>query len=157
METSRPPYPISKRILHIIFSITHVQSDAIIWIANGEPPPFQIPISLYLIANGLAINTGDSSSNTSVAWSTQGLNSSSGVYAMRLRDSRNLWNRMSYWKLSVSRKVPRGFNGASSHFLALNDTGLFLLGSDRSTVVIKLTLGPANFRVAKLGFDGKFR
>ncbi|KAJ6292144.1 hypothetical protein OIU76_024121 [Salix suchowensis] len=196
------------------FCITHVLSDAIIWIANRNHP-ISDSDKLYLTANGLAINTADSSSNTSVAWSTQGLNSSSQVSAMQLQDSGNLvlldrnnvslwgsfdhptdtivmgqslavgtsvdcytadndrsdgdyrlvvtagdavlqWNRMSYWKLSAEPKGSQDSTVPVS-FLALNDTGLFLLGSDRSTVVIKLTLGPANFRVAKLGFDGKFR
>ncbi|KAB5511816.1 hypothetical protein DKX38_028844 [Salix brachista] len=196
------------------FCITHVLSDAIIWIANRKHP-ISDSDKLYLTANGLAINTADSSSNTSVAWSTQGLNSSSQVSAMQLQDSGNLvlldrnnvslwgsfdhptdtivmgqslavgtsvdcytadndrsdgdyrlvvtdgdavlqWNRMSYWKLSAEPKGSQDSMVPVS-FLALNDTGLFLLGSDRSTVVIKLSLGPANFRVAKLGFDGKFR
>ncbi|KAJ6349193.1 hypothetical protein OIU77_006724 [Salix suchowensis] len=196
------------------FCITHVLSHAIIWIANRNHP-ISDSDKLYLTSNGLSINTTDNSSNTSVAWSTQGLNSSSQVSAMRLQDSGNLvlldrnnvslwgsfdhptdtivmgqglavgtsvdcytadndrsdgdyrlvvtagdavlqWNRMSYWKLSAE---PKGSQDSlvPVSFLALNDTGLFLLGSDRSTVVIKLTLGPANFRVAKLGFDGKFR
>ncbi|KAF9661010.1 hypothetical protein SADUNF_Sadunf19G0023300 [Salix dunnii] len=196
------------------FCITHVMSDAIIWIANRNQP-ISDSDKLYLTANGLAINTTDNSSNTSVAWSTQGLNSSSQVSAMQLQDSGNLvlldrnnvslwgsfdhptdtivmgqslavgtsvdcytadndrsdgdyrlvvtngdavlqWNRMSYWKLSAEPKGSQDSMVPVS-FLALNDTGLFLLGSDRSTVVIKLTLGPANFRVANLGFDGKFR
>ncbi|KAJ6422858.1 hypothetical protein OIU84_027770 [Salix udensis] len=63
---------------------------------------------------------------------------------------------MSYWKLSAELKGSQDSMVPVS-FFTLNDTGLFLLGSDRSTVVIKLTLGPANFRVAKLVFDGKFR
>ncbi|KAB5511813.1 hypothetical protein DKX38_028841 [Salix brachista] len=196
------------------FCITHVLSDAIIWIANRNHP-ISDSDKLYLTAYGLAINTTDNSSNTSVAWSTQGLNSSSQVSAMQLQDSGNLvlldrnnvslwgsfdhptdtivmgqslavgtsvdcytadndrsdgdyrlvvtagdavlqWNRMSYWKLSAEPKGSQDSMVPVS-FLALNDTGLFLLGSDRSTVVIKLTLGPANFRVAKLWFDGKFR
>ncbi|KAF9660891.1 hypothetical protein SADUNF_Sadunf19G0010800 [Salix dunnii] len=196
------------------FCITHAMSNAIIWIANRNQP-ISDSDKLYLTANGLAINTTDNSSNTSVAWSTQGLNSSSKVSAMQLQDSGNLvlldrnnvslwgsfdhptdtivmgqslavgtsvdcytadndrsdgdyrlvvttgdavlqWNRMSYWKLSAEPKGSQDSMVPVS-FLALNDTGLFLLGSDRSTVVIKLTLGPANFRVAKLGFDGKFR
>ncbi|KAG5223899.1 G-type lectin S-receptor serine/threonine-protein kinase [Salix suchowensis] len=196
------------------FCITHVLSHAIIWIANRNHP-ISDSDKLYLTSNGLSINTTDNSSNTSVAWSTQGFNSSSQVSAMQLQDSGNLvlldrnnvslwgsfdhptdtivmgqslavgtsvdcytadndrsdgdyrlvvtagdavlqWNRMSYWKLSAE---PKGSQDSlvPVSFLALNDTGLFLLGSDRSTVVIKLTLGPANFRLAKLGFDGKFR
>ncbi|KAJ6761447.1 S-LOCUS RECEPTOR KINASE (SRK) [Salix koriyanagi] len=106
------------------FCITHVMSDAIIWIANRNHP-ISDSDKLYLTSNGLAINITANSSNTSVAWSTQGLNSSSQVSAMQLQDSRNLsdgdyrlvvtdgdavlqWNRMSYWKLSAE---PTGFDG----------------------------------------------
>lgn len=194
------------------FFITHVKSNAIIWIANRNHP-ISDSDKLYLTTNGLAINSTDNSS-TSVVWSTEGLSPSSQVSAMELRDSGNLvlldrnnvslwesfdhptdtivmgqslavgtsvdcynaendmsvgdyrlvvtggdavlqWNGMSYWKLS---REPKGSQDSKLpvSFLSLNDTGLSLLGSDRSTVVIKLTLGPADFRVAKLGFDGKF-
>ncbi|KAH8479835.1 hypothetical protein H0E87_030151 [Populus deltoides] len=195
------------------FFITHVKSNAIIWIANRNHP-ISDSDKLYLTTNGLAINSTYNSSTTSVVWSTEGLSPGSQVSAMELRDSGNLvlldrnnvslwesfdhptdtivmgqslavgtsvdcynaendrsvgdyrlvvtggdavlqWNGMSYWKLSMEPKGSQDSKVPVS-FLALNDTGLFLLGSDRSTVVIKLTLGPADFRVAKLGFDGKF-
>ncbi|KAH8479840.1 hypothetical protein H0E87_030155 [Populus deltoides] len=195
------------------FFITHVKSNAIIWIANRNHP-ISDSDKLYLTTNGLAINSTYNSSTTSVVWSTEGLSPGSQVSAMELRDSGNLvlldrnnvslwesfdhptdtivmgqslavgtsvdcynaendrsvgdyrlvvtggdavlqWNAMSYWKLSMEPKGSQDSKVPVS-FLALNDTGLFLLGSDRSTVVIKLTLGPADFRVAKLGFDGKF-
>ena len=61
-------------------------SNAIIWIANRNHP-ISDSDKLYLTANGLAINTTDNSINTSVAWSTQGLNSSSQVSAMELQDT----------------------------------------------------------------------
>lgn len=195
------------------FFITHVKSNAIIWIANRNHP-ISDSDKLYLTTKGLAINSTYNSSTASVVWSTEGLSPSSQVSAMELRDSGNLvlldrnnvslwesfdhptdtivmgqslavgtsvecynaendrsvgdyrlvvtggdavlqWNGMSYWKLSMEPKGSQDSKVPVS-FLALNDTGLFLLGSDRSTVVIKLTLGPADFRVAKLGFDGKF-
>ncbi|KAJ6697517.1 hypothetical protein OIU85_003845 [Salix viminalis] len=68
------------------FCITHVISNAIIWIANRNHP-ISDSDTLYLTANGLAINTADSLTNTTVAWSTQGLNSSSQVSAMELQDT----------------------------------------------------------------------
>lgn len=54
------------------------------------------------------------------------------------------WNGMTYWKLS---------NGAVS-FMAMNGTGLYLLGSDGSTEV--LNGGPSSFRIGKLGSEGRF-
>ncbi|CAK7343052.1 unnamed protein product [Dovyalis caffra] len=65
------------------------------------------------------------------------------------------WKGMSYWKLSMEPKGSQDSNSPAS-FLALNGAGLFLLGSDRSTVVIKISLGPADFRLAKIESDGKF-
>jgi len=47
------------------------------------------------------------------------------------------WNGMIYWKLSME---PKAFQDSKLpvSFLALNGTGLFLLGSDKSTIVINL-------------------
>ncbi|KAL9354545.1 hypothetical protein Peur_052515 [Populus x canadensis] len=47
------------------------------------------------------------------------------------------WNGMSYWKLSMEPKAFPDSNLPVS-FLALNGTGLFLLGSDKSTILINL-------------------
>ncbi|KAJ6296892.1 hypothetical protein OIU78_022588 [Salix suchowensis] len=112
---------------------------------------FDHPTDTIVIGQSLAVGT-------SVDCYTADNDTSDGDYRLVVTagDAVLQWNRMSYWKLSAE---PTGSQDSMVpvSFLALNDTGLFLLGSDRSTVVIKLTLGPANFRVAKLGFDGKFR
>jgi hypothetical protein len=39
------------------------------------------------------------------------------------------WNRMSYWKLSMDPKALKNSNEAVS-LMVMNDTGLYLLGSD---------------------------
>jgi hypothetical protein len=66
------------------------------------------------------------------------------------------WNRMSYWKLSMDPKAFKNSNEAVS-LMVMNDTGLYLLGSDGSTVVIHVVLSdPLGFRIGKLGPDGRF-
>uniref|UniRef100_A0A2N9G7U0 Protein kinase domain-containing protein n=1 Tax=Fagus sylvatica TaxID=28930 RepID=A0A2N9G7U0_FAGSY len=67
------------------------------------------------------------------------------------------WNRMSYWKLSMDPKAFKNSNEAVS-LMVMNDTGLYLLGSDGSTVVIHVVLSdPLGFRIGKLQvFDGRF-
>uniref|UniRef100_A0A2N9GH19 Receptor-like serine/threonine-protein kinase n=1 Tax=Fagus sylvatica TaxID=28930 RepID=A0A2N9GH19_FAGSY len=42
------------------------------------------------------------------------------------------WNRMDYWKLSSNSKALKNSNGTVS-WMVMNDTGLYLLGSDGST------------------------
>ncbi|KAJ6744481.1 S-LOCUS RECEPTOR KINASE (SRK) [Salix purpurea] len=112
---------------------------------------FDHPTDTIVMGQSLAVGT-------SVDCYTSDNDRSDGDYRLVVTagDAVLQWNRMSYWKLSAEPKGSQDSMVPVS-FLALNDTGLFLLGSDRSTVVIKLSLGPANFRVAKLGFDGKFR
>ncbi|XP_071723306.1 G-type lectin S-receptor-like serine/threonine-protein kinase At5g35370 [Rutidosis leptorrhynchoides] len=66
------------------------------------------------------------------------------------------WNQMTYWKLSMETMAFKDSSGAVS-FLGLNGTGLYLYGDDGSTVVFQVILQETeNFRIAKLGYDGKF-
>ncbi|KAJ6744483.1 G-TYPE LECTIN S-RECEPTOR-LIKE SERINE/THREONINE-PROTEIN KINASE SD2-5 [Salix purpurea] len=104
---------------------------------------FDHPTDTIVMGQSLAVGT-------SVDCYTADNDRSDGDYRLVVTagDAVLQWNRMSYWKLSAEPKGSQDSMVPVS-FLALNDTGLFLLGSDRSTVVIKLTLGPANFRVAK--------
>uniref|UniRef100_A0A2N9GPH6 Receptor-like serine/threonine-protein kinase n=1 Tax=Fagus sylvatica TaxID=28930 RepID=A0A2N9GPH6_FAGSY len=52
------------------------------------------------------------------------------------------WNRMDYWKLSSNSRALKNSNGTVS-WMVMNDTALYLLGSDGSTVVIQVSLnGP---------------
>uniref|UniRef100_A0A2N9GP94 Receptor-like serine/threonine-protein kinase n=1 Tax=Fagus sylvatica TaxID=28930 RepID=A0A2N9GP94_FAGSY len=66
------------------------------------------------------------------------------------------WNRMDYWKLSSNSKALKNSNGTVS-WMVMNDTGLYLLGSDGSTVVIQVLLnGPPGIKIGRLGPDGRF-
>ncbi|KAJ6422859.1 hypothetical protein OIU84_027771 [Salix udensis] len=88
--------PITIQTIKQPFTASHFQ-----YIDQNRNHPISDSDKLYLTANGLAITTTDNSSNTSVAWSTQGLNSSSQVSAMQLQDSGNLVlldrNNVSLW------------------------------------------------------------
>lgn len=81
-----------------------------------------------------------------------------GDYLLQLTDSDVVlqWNRMTYWKLSMDTKAYKNSNGAVSLML-MNGTGLYLLASDGSKVVIQVVFtGPSGFRIGKLGFEGRF-
>lgn len=64
------------------------------------------------------------------------------------------WNGLSYWKLSMDTNAFKDSNAPAS-FLAVNRTGLYLVGNDGSTVVLQVVLDSSDFRVAKLGSDGR--
>lgn len=81
-----------------------------------------------------------------------------GDYQLEVTDGDVLlqWNRMTYWKLSMDAKAYKDSNAEVS-FMAMNATGLYLLGSDGSTVVSQVVLnGPSSFRIGKLGSEGRF-
>ena len=74
---------------------------------------------------------------TSLESAVTGEDMSVGDYLLRLTDSDVVlqWNRMTYWKLSMDTKAYKNSNGAVSLML-MNGTGLYLLASDGSKVVI---------------------
>lgn len=65
------------------------------------------------------------------------------------------WQNLTYWKLSMETKAYTNSNYAVD-YLAINQTGLYLLGHNGSVVVIQLNLSPSNFRTAKLDSSGQF-
>uniref|UniRef100_A0A2N9I8J8 Receptor-like serine/threonine-protein kinase n=1 Tax=Fagus sylvatica TaxID=28930 RepID=A0A2N9I8J8_FAGSY len=66
------------------------------------------------------------------------------------------WNRMDYWNLSSNSRALKNSNGTVS-WMVMNDTALYLLGSDGSTVVIQVPLnGPPGIKIGRLGPDGRF-
>uniref|UniRef100_A0A2N9FKZ1 Receptor-like serine/threonine-protein kinase n=1 Tax=Fagus sylvatica TaxID=28930 RepID=A0A2N9FKZ1_FAGSY len=59
------------------------------------------------------------------------------------------WNRMDYWKLSSNSRALKNSNGTVS-WMVMNDTALYLLGSDGSTVVIQVPLnGPPGIKIGR--------
>ncbi|KAF7151723.1 hypothetical protein RHSIM_Rhsim02G0075100 [Rhododendron simsii] len=65
------------------------------------------------------------------------------------------WNGLTYWKLSTDTRAYKVSNLPAS-YMVLNETGLFLFGGNNSVVVIQLTLGVSEFRIAKLDYNGRF-
>ncbi|KAF7112547.1 hypothetical protein RHSIM_RhsimUnG0218200 [Rhododendron simsii] len=65
------------------------------------------------------------------------------------------WNGFTYWKLSMNTSVYKVSNLPAS-YMVLNGTGLYLFGGNSSVVVIQLTLGVSEFRIAKLDYNGRF-
>uniref|UniRef100_A0A2N9I9M0 Bulb-type lectin domain-containing protein n=1 Tax=Fagus sylvatica TaxID=28930 RepID=A0A2N9I9M0_FAGSY len=104
------------------FSIAPTFTHAEIWTANRNAP-MSSSDKLSLTTNGLIVTnqTGQ------VLWSTPFLTSK--VAAMQLLDTGNL----------VNSKALKNSNGTVS-WMVMNDTGLYLLGSDGSTVVIQRNL-----------------
>ncbi|XP_015879691.3 G-type lectin S-receptor-like serine/threonine-protein kinase At5g35370 [Ziziphus jujuba] len=83
---------------------------------------------------------------------------SAGRYRLTLTGSDALlqWNGLTYWKLSMDIKAYRDSNAGVAS-MALNNSGFYLFASDGSTVVFQVKLdGPAGFRIARMGLDGKF-
>lgn len=65
------------------------------------------------------------------------------------------WNGMTYWKLSMDTEAYKDSNAAVA-FMAVNGTGLYLYAGDGLTTVIQVNLGQSEFRIAKMGADGRF-
>ncbi|KAG5560867.1 hypothetical protein RHGRI_004027 [Rhododendron griersonianum] len=68
------------------------------------------------------------------------------------------WNGLTYWKLSRNTSVYKVSNLPAS-YMALNETGLYLVGANSSVVVVQLALralGVSEFRIAKLDYNGRF-
>ncbi|KAF3966207.1 hypothetical protein CMV_009674 [Castanea mollissima] len=82
---------------------------------------------------------------------------SSSIYNFTISTSDALlqWHGQTYWKLSMDTKAFIISNYVVK-YMAINKTGLFLLGRDASEVVIQVSLPPADFRIGKLGPLGRF-
>ncbi|KAL5567411.1 hypothetical protein UlMin_030575 [Ulmus minor] len=81
---------------------------------------------------------------------------SAGNYRLAITggDALFQWNGVNYWKLSMDLQAYNDSNSAVS-FMAMNGSGLFLFSGDGSAVLM-VSLGPAKFRIAKVGCDGRF-
>uniref|UniRef100_A0A2N9I911 Protein kinase domain-containing protein n=1 Tax=Fagus sylvatica TaxID=28930 RepID=A0A2N9I911_FAGSY len=170
----RPPIDARPLSSYFYFSIVHAGSNAIIWTANRNAPMSNSD-KLSLTVNGLTVTNQAGKE----LWSTPPLNSEVAAMQLSetgnlvLVDVRNvtLWEsfdyptdtivmgqhisagksigKMSYWKLSMDPKAFKNSNEAVS-LMVMNDTGLYLLGSDGSTVVIHVVLSdPLGFRIGK--------
>ncbi|XAR55592.1 Non-specific serine/threonine protein kinase [Bertholletia excelsa] len=82
---------------------------------------------------------------------------STGDYRFALTSSDALlqWKNMTYWKLSMENSAFKMSNYAVD-YMAVNQTGLYLLGHNGTVIVIKVTLPQSDFRIAKLDDSGQF-
>ncbi|KAH7525006.1 hypothetical protein FEM48_Zijuj06G0179400 [Ziziphus jujuba var. spinosa] len=84
-------------------------------------------------------------------------NLSTGDYRLTLSDKDLIfqWRDQTYWMLSMETNAFKHSNEPLS-YMAMNSTGLNLLGDDGS-LVFQVNLNFSSFRIAKLGSDGRFR
>lgn len=84
-------------------------------------------------------------------------NISTGDYRLILSGSDAIlqWREQTYWKLSMDTEAYKNSNYIAE-YMAINRTGLHLLGRNGTVVVIQVLLTPSNFRIAKLDYSGKF-
>ncbi|CAK9147281.1 unnamed protein product [Ilex paraguariensis] len=82
---------------------------------------------------------------------------STGDYRLAITASDAIlqWRGMTYWKLSMDINAYVNLNYAVE-YMALNQTGLWLLGKNGSVVIIQVNLFPSDFRIAKLDDSGQF-
>ncbi|KAE8684491.1 G-type lectin S-receptor-like serine/threonine-protein kinase [Hibiscus syriacus] len=81
-----------------------------------------------------------------------GSNLSTGDYRFMVTGSDAIlqWHQQTYWKLSMDTKAYMNSNDVVE-YMAINETGLYLLGRNGSVVVIRVNLSTTSFRIAKLG------
>lgn len=111
---------------------------------------FQYPTDTILIGQNLPIGTYLSSAKTDDDLST-------GDYKLLITVSDAIlqWQNQTYWKFSMATKAYTNSNYAVD-YMAVNQTGLYLLGHNGSVVVIQLNMVQSNFRMAKLDASGQF-
>lgn len=83
-------------------------------------------------------------------------NLSAGDYRLMLSEEDLIlqWMDQTYWKLSMQTNAFKHSNRPVSH-MAINSTGLNLYADD-GTLVLGVNLSFSNFRIAKLGSEGRF-
>ncbi|GMI90884.1 hypothetical protein like AT5G35370 [Hibiscus trionum] len=65
------------------------------------------------------------------------------------------WYQQTYWKLSMETEAYLNSNYAVD-YMAINETGIYLMGRNGSVVVLWVNLPATSFRIAKLGISGQF-
>lgn len=111
---------------------------------------FHYPTDTIVIGQQLSVGSFLSSSSGV-------LNFSTGDYRLILSASDAIlqWREQTYWKLSMDTEAYTNSNYIAE-YMAINRTGLQLLGRNGTVVVIQLLLTPSNFRIARLDYSGKF-
>ncbi|XP_059631856.1 G-type lectin S-receptor-like serine/threonine-protein kinase At5g35370 [Cornus florida] len=111
---------------------------------------FHYPTDTIVISQHLVVGTSLSS-----ALSNDDLSTGNYSLAITASDAILQWQGLTYWKLSMDTKAYSNSNYAVE-YMAINQTGLYLVGRDGSVVVIQVNLSPSDFRIAKLDHIGQF-
>lgn len=112
---------------------------------------FQHPTDTIVVGQRIRIGTSLQSAVSDVEMSP-------GDYRLEVTDGDAVlqWNTMTYWELSMDAKASKN-SIVNVSFLEMNESGLYLLGSDGSTIVTQVALTYASdFRIGKLGSEGRF-
>lgn len=111
---------------------------------------FHYPTDTIVIGQQLSVGSFLSSSSAVS-------NNSTGDYRLILSASDAIlqWREQTYWKLSMDAEAYKNSNYIAE-YMAINRTGLHLLGRNGTVVVIQVLLTPSNFRIAQLDYSGKF-
>ncbi|KAI3419811.1 Non-specific serine/threonine protein kinase, partial [Psidium guajava] len=110
---------------------------------------FHYPTDTIVIGQHLLVGTSLSS-----AVSASDLSSSDYQLGLTSSDARLQWHGQTYWKLSMDTSAYTD-SGYMVEFMAINRTGLYLLGRNGS-VVVQVALASADFRIAKMDASGQF-
>ncbi|KAK8646901.1 hypothetical protein V6N13_120668 [Hibiscus sabdariffa] len=111
---------------------------------------FHYPTDTIVIGQQLSVGANLSSA-------VSGSNLSTGNYRFVVTGSDAIlqWHQQTYWKLSMDTKAYMNSNYVVE-YMAINETGLYLMGRNGSVVVLWVNLPTTSFRIAKLGISGQF-
>ncbi|MBA0746025.1 hypothetical protein Gogos_008573 [Gossypium gossypioides] len=111
---------------------------------------FRYPTDTIVFGQRLSVGA-----NLSSAVSESNLSTGDYRFTVTASDAILQWYKQAFWKLSMDTKAYVD-SSYDVEYMAINKTGLYLLGRNGSAVVIRLNLSTTNFRIAKLGFSGQF-
>ncbi|KAF7141157.1 hypothetical protein RHSIM_Rhsim06G0106000 [Rhododendron simsii] len=120
------------------------QSDASLW------ESFNYPTDTIIMGQKLPVggflSSAVSSSDLSV-----------GSYRLSITASDALlqWKNLTYWDLSMDTAAYTT-SSYPVEYMAINQTGLYLLGNNGSEVIIQVNLSVSDFGIAKLEYSGQF-
>ncbi|KAK8642834.1 hypothetical protein V6N13_012165 [Hibiscus sabdariffa] len=111
---------------------------------------FHYPTDTIVFGQQLSVGANLSSA-------VSGSNLSTGNYRFVVTGSDAIlqWHQQTYWKLSMDTKAYMNSNYVVE-YMAINETGLYLMGRNGSVVVLWVNLPTTSFRIAKLGISGQF-
>ncbi|KAF7151682.1 hypothetical protein RHSIM_Rhsim02G0074400 [Rhododendron simsii] len=158
--------PFSASVTYTSYlAVIHTASSTTVWSASRNSPVHNIATTVRLNATGLYMEDSGGEFEwlpvgQSLVSAISDQNLSMGDYRFTVPDDGGgdvvmTWNGLTYWTLSMNTSVYKVSN-LSASYMELNGTGLYLFGGNSSVVVMQLTLGVSEFRIAKLDYSGRF-